>query len=233
MLHNIIYFIININIFNKIHNSNIIRINNINSKIVIPYMSLYNNSFEKEFIIYKNKYIKNEILNEMDDIIDKNIISNQNKINENNKINEKKLFQIQLLNNINTINWTRKWIYDMVKINYTFPFYMYNDIFIMRDLCSYNKNKTDFYIGFYPENIICNEGPYYIIYCKLNVELKIIFIYTIVQNPNYYNDHKTYFKELKKTIIIMCDKSNVTFNYNKLKKNNYRYWISWNYIKDI
>lgn len=225
MLYNIIFLLFTFNI-NFINNK--IKLTRFNNQINIPYMSLYNNSIENEFNIFKNKYIKNKILNEMDNIIEKNIIDDQN-----NKINEKKLFQLQLLNSVNTINWITKWIYDMVKINYTFPFYVYNDIFIMRDLCHYNKNKTDFYIGFYPENIICNEGPYYIVYCKLNVKFKIIFIYTIVQNPNYYNGNKTYFNELKKTIIIMSKKSNVTLNHNRLKKNNYRYWISWNYNEYI
>ena len=51
---------------------------------------------------------------------------------------------LELLNNIATIEWAKNWIHDMVSYGDSFPKFMYQDMFKMRDFSQKNNTKNYF-----------------------------------------------------------------------------------------
>ena len=140
---------------------------------------------------------------------------------------------LQLLNNMIAVEWSKTWIYNMIHYTDTFPTFMYQDMFMIRDFAIINSSKQYFYIGYFPSDIRCIHGPYYIGAFELIPKLREFHTHLLVQNPNYmieneYDENKII--DFKRELIKMSQDSLVFFKFNKLKKgSNDRYYYSWLY----
>lgn len=198
-------------------------------------------SLESEFEEIKKKFIKNQNDNNKNDNNNNqnnNNINNENDGEDYNQENDIILYettQLSLINNIIASEWAKKWIYDMVNFfDGSFPQYIYKDMFLMRDYCDNNYHKLDFYIAFFPVLRKCNDGPYYIAAFKLDPLKKNFSCKLIIQNPNYSDDDKSFLKDFKDNLKIMCKRAGASFNYSDLKKlENKRYYMVWKYDIDI
>lgn len=140
---------------------------------------------------------------------------------------------LKLLNDVITVEWSKNWIYDMVHYTDTFPRFMYQDMFLMRDFANENTSKRYFYIGYFPSDIRCIHGPYYIGAFELVPNMREFNTHLLVQNPNYmieneYDENKIL--DFKRELIKMTQDALVFFKFSKLKKgSNDRYYYSWLY----
>lgn len=210
---------------------------NINNNYNNIYNNIYNNKFnfcmtlEEEFENRKKKYF-NDIANDKIN----NSINNQknNQENKNNREDNLKINfnvnQLTLLDNQKTINYTKKWIKDMIIINGNkFPQYMYKDMYIMREFGESNKSLLDFYIGYYPFSNKDNHDPIYIGYFSVNPFKRLFCCKSIIQNPNY-NDNESYIIHFKYNIEKVSKDTNCKLIFEDLKNlENKRYWMSWFY----
>ena len=206
-------------------------------KIVTNINYNYNNKFnfcmtlEEEFEERKKKYfndIANEKINNINNRKDTNNkedtdIDNTLEINFN-------INQLTLLNNEETIDYTKKWIKDMILINgINFPQYMYKDMYIMRDFSENNKSLLDFYIGYYPFTNKDTNDPIYIGYFSVNPFKRLFSCKSIIQNPNY-NDNESYIINFKYNIEKVSKDAKCKLIFEDLKNlENKRYWMSWFY----
>ena len=182
-------------------------------------------SIESEFEEVKKKFLSN-----------KNIYNEPtNNTNPNNELDFTNVLsdtnQLSMLNNVATGEWCKNWIYDMINFNgITYPDYLYQDLFLMREYYYKNKDNIDFYIAFFPTTRICNNGPYFIGSFKLNLKSKIFSTKLIIQNPNYLDDDKSFFNDFKTNLLLMCKRAGVVFDFSELKNlDNKRFYMSWKF----
>ena len=136
---------------------------------------------------------------------------------------------LKLLNSGITSEWCKKWIFDMVNNEITYPQFMFIDMFAVRIYAEQYKTDSDMYIGYCPENIDTIKGPIFIGCFKFNETNKTLYLNRIVQNPNYYSINN-YLSMYKKDIDILIIDSGILFNYYELSKNeNNRYWLEFFY----
>lgn len=140
---------------------------------------------------------------------------------------------LKLLNNVATIEWAKNWIDDMVGYSNSFPRFMYQDMFLMRDFARENETKKYFYIGYFPSDTRLMHGPYYIGSFELIPEMREFQTHLIIQNPNYMMEDEldthriVYFK---KELVKMTKDAMVFFKFSNLKNSsNERYYYSWLY----
>ena len=169
----------------------------------------------------------------------KKYINERKNIENKNFKKEKYLYidpsskDLKLLNNVITYEWAKNWIYDMVHYTNTFPTFMYQDMFLIKDFANANSSKQYFYIGYFPSDIRCIHGPYYIGAFELIPKMRELNTHLLVQNPNYmieneYDENKIV--EFKRELIKMSQDAFVFFKFSKLKKgSNDRYYYSWLY----
>jgi len=139
---------------------------------------------------------------------------------------------LKLLTYRDTIEWSRKWVNNM--INYgpadSYPKFIYDNIYDMREFCKQNISKRYFYIGYYPKD--SKNGPYYIGAFELIPAKRELITHLIIQNPNYLisdKDNINRFINYKKELLQISYESNVIFKFDKLKKISgcERYYLSW------
>ena len=215
--------------FINLNTCKIITNNNYNNN----YNNIYNNklnfcmTLEEEFEERKKKYF-NDIANEK---LNNNINKNNKKnidIDDSLEINFN-LNQLVLLDNIKTIEYSKKWIRDMVINGINFPQYMYKDMYIMREYSENNKSLLDFYIGYYPFANKDINDPIYIGYFSVNPFKRLFSCKSIIQNPNY-NDNVSYLINFKNNIEKVSRDAKCKLIFEDLKNlENKRYWMSWFY----
>ena len=140
---------------------------------------------------------------------------------------------LKLLNNVATIEWAKKWIHNMVGYTNSFPKFMYQDMFLMRDFARENITDRYFYIGYIPSDIRLMHGPYYIASFELIPENREFQTHLIIQNPNYMIQDKLdthRIVDFKRELINMANDASVFFKFANLKNSsNERYYYSWLY----
>lgn len=206
------------NIYTNINKINIINYNNKLNVLM---------SLEEEFEERKKKYF-NDIAN---DKINNSINNQKNKNNQEDNLEINfNVNQLTLLDNQKTIDYTKKWIKDMIIINgIKFPQYMYKDMYIMREFSENNKSLLDFYIGYYPFSNKDSHDPIYIGYFSVNPFKRLFCCKSIIQNPNY-NDNESYIIHFKYNIEKVSKDTNCKLIFEDLKNlENKRYWMSWFY----
>lgn len=140
-----------------------------------------------------------------------------------------------LLNNVQTIEWSKNWIHNMVCYTNSFPKFMYQDMFLMRDFARENYTNKYFYIGYFPSDIRLMHGPYYIGSFELIPQDREFQAHLIIQNPNYIiedelNTSRIY--SFKQELINMANDALVFFKFSNLKNSSDgRYYYSWLYEK--
>ena len=143
---------------------------------------------------------------------------------------------LKLLTYSDTIGYSKQWIYDMITYgpSNSYPKFIYDNIYDIREHCNINTNKIYFYIGYFPKGSI--YGPYYIGAFELNTQERVLDTNLIMQNPNYYmldkkSNDKNNFINYKKELLCMSYATNIIFKYDKLKyiPTCERYYLSWFY----
>lgn len=205
---------------------------------IIKIILLLNLSLISSFSNLKNINLKN--INLKNNNIKLNLDNNfTNYINNRDKKDKELLKnvnkELKLLNNITTIYWGNKWLYDMFnELSIEFPTFMYGDIFIMREYCKNNFDINDLYIGYYPKDENSRYGPHYICAFKIIKHKRMISAKMIIKNPNYYyleeKENQKIFLNFKHIISNLSLNLYCQFNFNDLKNNtNKRYWMTWYY----
>ena len=140
---------------------------------------------------------------------------------------------LKLLNNMVTLEWAKNWINDMVSYSNSFPGFMYQDMFLMRDFARENETKKYFYIGYFPSDTRLMHGPYYIGSFELIVEMREFQTHLIIQNPNYMMEDELDTHRIvhfKQELVKMTNDAMVFFKFSNLKNSsNERYYYSWLY----
>lgn len=140
---------------------------------------------------------------------------------------------LKLLNNVATIEWAKNWIHDMVSYSNSFPRFMYQDMFLMRDFARENETKKYFYIGYFPSDTRLMHGPYYIGSFELIPEMREFRTHLIIQNPNYMMEDELDTHRIvhfKQELVKMTNDAMVFFKFSNLKNSsNERYYYSWLY----
>jgi len=140
---------------------------------------------------------------------------------------------LKLLMYSETIELSRKWIYDMIHNGESnnFPKFIYDNIYDMREFCKQNTTREYYYIAYTPNHAI--NGPHFIGAFELVPEKRELNTYFIMQNPNNIMSNKDNningFINYKKEILRMTYKANVFLKYDKLSKTPAceRYYLSW------
>ena len=146
---------------------------------------------------------------------------------------------LKLITYDETIEWSKTWVYDMV--NYgpsdTYPKFVYDNIYDMREFCKQNISRKYFYIGYIPKD--SKIGPYYIGAFELIPEKRELATHLIMQNPNYVISDKSSDKSIntfinyKKELLLMTYQAKVFFKFDRLKySSNERYYYSWLFEDD-
>ena len=137
--------------------------------------------------------------------------------------------QLKLLNHLNAGNWAYSWLmYISSEKTEYFDEHYYMDYFNMRGLCNIYTNANFFYLGYFPDGVICDKGPMYIALFELMHSKRIFNCKIIIQNPQYitYNSSLIEFKE---EIKHLTDTAYVFFKYSDLKREGQiRYYLEWN-----
>lgn len=184
-------------------------------------------SFE-EFLKKKRKHDEEEVLKYFKQAEEK-----ERRIRERYNNIEPTSKDLKLLNNVATIEWAKNWIHDMVSYSNSFPRFMYQDMFLMRDFARENKTKKYFYIGYFPSDTRLMHGPYHIGCFELIPEMREFQTHLIIQNPNYMIEDEldTYrIVHFKQELVKMTNDAMVFFKFSNLKNSsNKRYYYSWLY----
>ena len=164
----------------------------------------------------------------------KNLNKNSKKVDKERYKNIKPTCKdIEMLNQDITLNWCDIFITVMVSLDKNFPQILYQDIFEMRDFCDNNKDSDYiFYIGYFPSNKNCRDGPYFIASVKLYPEERCMKVTNIIQNPNYIDieDDVNNILNFKHELMALANDSCIFFKFNNLKNStNKSYYYSWLY----
>ena len=137
---------------------------------------------------------------------------------------------LKLLTHINAGSWSYNWLM-YISANNTphFDVQYYMDYFNMRGLSNIYTSSNFFYLGYFPDNIKCNEGPMYISLFELIYPKRVFNCKIIIQNPRYIMYNST-LKEFKQDIKYLTDSAYVFFKYSELNRpEQIRYYLDWNY----
>ena len=137
---------------------------------------------------------------------------------------------LKLLTHLNAASWSYNWLmYISSEDTPGFDEHYYMDYFNMRGLSNIYTDSNFFYLGFFPEEIICNHGPMYISLFELLQSKRVFNCKIIIQNPHYTMYDST-LKEFKQEIKHLTDTSYVFFKYSELNRpEQMRYYLGWNY----
>ena len=204
---------------------------NINSNIEIELNESYNDENFPSF----EKFLKNKKAKDEEEILKyfKQAEEKERRMKERYENIEPTSKDLKLLNNVATIEWSKNWIHDMVSYSNSFPKFMYQDMFLMKDFAIENKTKNYFYIGYFPSNTRLMHGPYFIGSFELIPKNREFQTHLIIQNPNYMIEDEVDSNriiEYKKELVNMAHDAMVFFKYSNLKNSlNERYYYSWLY----
>ena len=155
-------------------------------------------------------------------------------LNENNKLYSSleppSGGQLKLLTHLNAASWSYNWLmYISSDKTPDFDEHYYMDYFNMRGMSNIYTDNDYFYLGFFPDKVITNNGPRYISLFELNNVKRVFNCKIIIENPHYimYNSS---LKEFKQEIKQLTDAAYVFFKYSDLNRpEQIRYYLDWNY----
>ena len=140
---------------------------------------------------------------------------------------------LKLLTYYETIEYSKEWIYNMIHNgpSDSFPKFIYDNIYDMREFCEHNQSREYFYVSYVPDN--APHGPYFIGAFELVPNERELNTYLIMQNPKYIISDKDIdinrFINYKKEILRMTYEANVFLKFNRLNQSPAceRYYLSW------
>ncbi len=137
---------------------------------------------------------------------------------------------LKLLTHLNAASWSHNWLtYISADGTPEFDEHYYMDYFNMRGLSNIYTNTDFFYLGYYPDEMRCNEGPMYIALFELLHSKRVFNCKIIIENPHYIHYNST-LKEFKHEVKYLTDTAYVFFKYTDLNTpGQLRYYLDWNY----
>lgn len=137
---------------------------------------------------------------------------------------------LKLLTHLNAASWSHNWLtYISADGTPEFDEHYYMDYFNMRGLSNIYTNTDFFYLGYYPDEMRCNEGPMYIALFELLHSKRVFNCKIIIENPHYIHYNST-LKEFKHEVKHLTDVAYVFFKYTDLNTpGQLRYYLDWNY----
>ena len=138
--------------------------------------------------------------------------------------------ELKLLTHLNVENWSYNWIM-MISHDET-PLYdehFYINLFYMRGMANMYTSSEYFYLGFFPDGKITQQGPAYIGLFELMHSKRILNTKLVIENP-YYVDENSTILEFRDSMVRLTDSSFVFLNFKELDRpGQVRYYYSWYY----
>ena len=138
---------------------------------------------------------------------------------------------LKLLTHLNAASWSYNWlmyISDPQTDNYDDHFYM--DYFNMNGMTNIYTNVEFFYLGYFPDGLVCNQGPKYIGLFRLNHKKRVFNAILLIENPHYTHTDSN-LHDFKREVMALTDTAHVFFRYNDLKRpEQIRYYLEWMHL---
>ena len=135
--------------------------------------------------------------------------------------------ELKLLTHLSVENWAHNWVVYIANSNLLYDDHYYLDYFTMKGMANMYTSSNYFYLGFFPDSIITNEGPKYIGLFYLNHKKRTFAAKCIIENP-YYMDTVSELETFKRHIINLTNTAYVFFEYNELDRpGQVRYYLEW------
>ena len=135
--------------------------------------------------------------------------------------------ELKLLTHLSVENWAHNWVVYIANSNLIYDDHYYLDYFNMKGMANMYTSSEYFYLGFFPDSIITNQGPKYIGLFYLNHKKRIFGAKCIIENP-YYMDTSSELDAFKDHIINLTNKAYVFFDYKELDRpGQVRYYLEW------
>ena len=135
--------------------------------------------------------------------------------------------ELKLLTHLSVENWAQNWLLYIANSGIEYDDHYYMDYLNMKGMANMYTSSEYFYIGFFPDNIITNQGPKYISLLNLDHKKRIFNTKCIIENPYYMNGDSEldYFKEL---LINLTESAYVFFKFSDLNRpGQVRYYLEW------
>ena len=153
-------------------------------------------------------------------------------LGDNSLINSLEQFggssELKLLTHLNAEGWSSSWLkYISEESTPFFDEHYYRDYLNMLSVAPSYTSNDYFYLGFYPDGLINNNGPKYIGVFKLLHKKRIFNTIMIIESP-YYTEDDSNLINFKYILNHMTDASYVFFKFNDLKRpEQMRYYLAW------
>tara|TARA_B100000963_G_scaffold358555_1_gene383462 strand:- start:5608 stop:6183 length:576 start_codon:yes stop_codon:yes gene_type:complete len=135
--------------------------------------------------------------------------------------------ELKLLTHLSVENWAHNWLMYIANSGVEYDDHYYMDYLNMKGMANMYTSTEYFYLGFYPDNIITNQGPKYIALLDLQHKKRIFNTKCLIENPYYMdgNSELSYFKEL---LINLTESAYVFFKFTDLNRpGQVRYYLEW------
>lgn len=137
--------------------------------------------------------------------------------------------ELKLLTYLNAQILSQKWLEYVSNNENYFDEHFTLDYMNMKGLSSMYITSDFFYLGFFPDGKITNDGPKYIGLFNLDHRKRIFHTKFIIENPYIVND-ETKLKKFKEYLIELTDDAYVFFDYKQLNvPGQLRYYLEWTY----
>jgi hypothetical protein len=135
--------------------------------------------------------------------------------------------ELKLLTHLSVENWAHNWVVYIANSNLIYDDHYYLDYFNMKGMANMYTSSEYFYLGFFPDSIITNQGPKYIGLFYLNHKKRIFGAKCIIENP-YYMDTSSELDAFKDHLINLTNSAYVFFDYKELDRpGQVRYYLEW------
>ena len=135
--------------------------------------------------------------------------------------------ELKLLTHLSAEQWSHNWILYIANSEVQYSDHYYLDYFTMKGMANMYTSSEYFYLGYFPNSIITNQGPKYIGLFNLDYKKRIFNTKCIIENP-YYMDGDSELTNFKKHIIDLTESAYVFFKYTDLNTpGQVRYYLEW------
>ena len=137
--------------------------------------------------------------------------------------------ELKLMTHLSAENWAHNWILYIANSDIEYDDHYYLDYFTMKGMANMYTSSDYFYLGFFPESIITNQGPKYIGLFKLEHKSRIFSTKCIIENP-YYMEGDSELDIFKDYLIALTESAFVFFKYTELNTpGQVRYYLEWKF----
>ncbi len=138
--------------------------------------------------------------------------------------------QLKLLTSLSASNWANDWIISISSENTPeYDYHYYSDYFNMLSMANIYDDKKYFYLGFFPDKKINNNGPRYIGLFELQYKECTMNTKLIIENPHYIEDPSD-LVVFRNCLLDLTRDAMVFLNFRELNRaEQLRYYYEWYY----